>query len=135
MAVVPHTVDIVVQQMAKSLKFYRALGLEIPEKEDNASQVNYQGEGWTLGWVTEELVRAQNTGWVDPKGQRVTLAFRCDRPEEVDRVYEAMVKSGYRGVREPWDAFWGQRYACVEDPDRNRVDLFAPLEGVPHEEA
>jgi hypothetical protein len=28
---------------------------------------------------------------------------------------------------EPWDAFCGQRYAEVEDPDGNVVDLFAPL--------
>jgi hypothetical protein len=26
------------------------------------------------------------------------------------------------------DAFWGQRYATVLDPDGNPVDLFAPLE-------
>ncbi|MFL6036949.1 MAG: glyoxalase, partial [Gaiellaceae bacterium] len=28
---------------------------------------------------------------------------------------------------EPFDAFWGQRYATVVDPDGNAVDLFAPL--------
>jgi uncharacterized glyoxalase superfamily protein PhnB len=27
----------------------------------------------------------------------------------------------------PWDAFWGQRYATVLDPDGNSVDLFAAL--------
>ena len=27
---------------------------------------------------------------------------------------------------EPFDAFWGQRYATVLDPDGNAVDLFAP---------
>jgi uncharacterized glyoxalase superfamily protein PhnB len=31
-------------------------------------------------------------------------------------------------VKEPWDAFWGQRYAAVGDPDGNLIDLFAPLE-------
>jgi uncharacterized glyoxalase superfamily protein PhnB len=30
---------------------------------------------------------------------------------------------------EPWDAFWGQRYAVVHDPDGNGVDLFCPLKG------
>ncbi|MCZ6462364.1 MAG: glyoxalase, partial [Actinobacteria bacterium] len=25
------------------------------------------------------------------------------------------------------DAFWGQRYATVLDPDGNAIDLFAPL--------
>lgn len=27
----------------------------------------------------------------------------------------------------PSDAFWGQRYATVHDPDGNPIDLFAPL--------
>ena len=31
------------------------------------------------------------------------------------------------GHHEPWDAFWGQRYATVLDPDGNSVDLFAAL--------
>ena len=31
------------------------------------------------------------------------------------------------GHKEPWDAFWGQRYASVKDPDGNQIDLFAPL--------
>ncbi|MGB5655838.1 MAG: glyoxalase, partial [Acidimicrobiia bacterium] len=31
--------------------------------------------------------------------------------------------------RAPFDAFWGQRYATVLDPDGNGVDLFAPIEG------
>ena len=38
-----------------------------------------------------------------------------------------LVAAGGRGHKEPWDAFWGQRYAEVLDPDGNVVDLFAPL--------
>ena len=38
-----------------------------------------------------------------------------------------LVEAGYTGEKEPWDAFWGQRYAIVQDPDGNGVDLFAPL--------
>ncbi len=30
---------------------------------------------------------------------------------------------------EPFDAFWGMRYATVLDPDDNGVDLFATLAG------
>ena len=60
-------------------------------------------------------------------GQRVTLAFKCDSPAEVDALYQQIVQQGYEGHREPWDAFWGQRYAVVADPDGTLVDLFAPL--------
>lgn len=38
-----------------------------------------------------------------------------------------MIAEGFNGKKEPWDAFWGQRYAQIEDPDGHTVDLFAPL--------
>ena len=28
-----------------------------------------------------------------------------------------MLEAGFEGTREPWDAFWGQRYAELVDPD------------------
>jgi hypothetical protein len=33
----------------------------------------------------------------------------------------------FEGHLEPWDAFWGMRYAVVFDPDGRPVDLFAVL--------
>ena len=42
--------------------------------------------------------------------------------------YADLIETGGRGHKEPWDAFWGQRYAQLRDPDGNAVDLFAPLE-------
>ncbi len=59
--------------------------------------------------------------------------MRCDDPTEVDAVYEELVSAGYHGELEPWDAFWGQRYASVQDPDGNGVDLFAPPPAAPAE--
>ena len=29
--------------------------------------------------------------------------------------------------KEPWDAFWGMRYAELKDPDGTVLDLYAPL--------
>jgi uncharacterized glyoxalase superfamily protein PhnB len=58
----------------------------------------------------------------------MSLAFACESPAEVDAKFRELVDAGYHGHKEPWDAFWGQRYAEVLDPDGNVVDLFAPLE-------
>ena len=38
-----------------------------------------------------------------------------------------MTKAGYVGLKAPWDTNWGQRYAFLQDPDGNRVDLFTEL--------
>jgi uncharacterized glyoxalase superfamily protein PhnB len=55
------------------------------------------------------------------------VAFRCESPQDVDRLYRELTERGAPGHKEPWDAFWGQRYAQVKDPDGGVIDLFAPL--------
>jgi uncharacterized glyoxalase superfamily protein PhnB len=73
------------------------------------------------------MVREIDPDWVEPVGQRIGLAFKCESPAEVDALYKRVTESGYKGHKEPWDAFWGQRYAVVTDPDGSNVDLFSPL--------
>ena len=128
MAIIPHTADIVVKDMAAALGFYRHLGLAIPAERDGDPQVEVVTlGGWALGFLTEAMQRSADPDWPTPVGQRVTLAFRCDAPAEVDATYERLIGAGHAGKTVPWDAFWGQRYASVLDPDGNRVDLFAAL--------
>jgi uncharacterized glyoxalase superfamily protein PhnB len=55
------------------------------------------------------------------------LTFLCNSPAEVDTTYAQLTAQGYAGHKAPYDAFWGQRYAQIEDPDGNVVDLFASL--------
>lgn len=43
-------------------------------------------------------------------------------------MYAELTDAGYTGHLKPWDAFWGQRYAVVLDPDGCEVSLFAPSE-------
>jgi uncharacterized glyoxalase superfamily protein PhnB len=79
-----------------------------------------------LAWDTEETIRSFDPDWTAPQGgHRMGLAFLLERPADVDRAYGDLVAIGYEGYKEPWDAFWGQRYAVVHDPDGNSVDLFA----------
>jgi len=42
-------------------------------------------------------------------------------------VYAELLDAGGAAHKEPWDAFWGQRYAQVKDPDGTVIDLFATL--------
>jgi uncharacterized glyoxalase superfamily protein PhnB len=48
-------------------------------------------------------------------------------PDRPSPIFAGLVGAGYRGRLEPFDAFWGQRYVTVLDPDANPVDLFAPI--------
>jgi uncharacterized glyoxalase superfamily protein PhnB len=46
----------------------------------------------------------------------------------VDETYARVTEAGFRGAKEPWDAFWGQRYAMLLDPDGVEISLYAALE-------
>lgn len=120
-------VGIVVEDMARSLAFYRLLGLEIPAEADAEGHVEIVSGGMRLAWDTREVILSFNDEWPEPTGHRVGLAFLCDSPAEVDMLHNAVTAAGYGSHKVPWDAFWGQRYAVVVDPDGNLVDLFAPL--------
>jgi catechol 2,3-dioxygenase-like lactoylglutathione lyase family enzyme len=121
-------VGLVVDDMHASLEFYSRLGLEVAEEAADESHVEaVTPGGLRVAWDTADLIRQIDASWTEPTGgQRVTLAFRCPTPADVDAKYAELSALGH-GHKEPWDAFWGQRYATVKDPDGNPVDLFAPL--------
>lgn len=120
---------IVVSDMAASLAFYRRLGLEFPAGADGEGHVEATLPGGVrLMFDTVEVIRSFDASWQPPTGgHRISLAFLCDSPADVDRVHAELVAAGYRGHLAPWDAFWHQRYAEVHDPDGNPVHLFAAL--------
>ncbi|MFG2877054.1 VOC family protein [Streptomyces sp. NPDC048337] len=121
-------IGLVVSDMAASLAFYRRLGLDVPAEADGQPHVEAAlPGGMRIGWDTEETIRSFDPSWTLPSGgARTGLAFLCDSPAEVDALYEELTGAGYRGHLKPWDAFWGQRYAVVLDPDGSEVSLFAP---------
>jgi len=129
MAVQPDMVGMVVRDMAAALRFYRLLGLAIPDGVEGEPFVEVTTpNGYRISWNSLEMIKGIYPDWVEePVGQRISLAFKCDGPAEVDALYGRIVASGYASHKAPWDAFWGQRYAVVVDPDGNLVDLFAAL--------
>ncbi|MFC0004083.1 VOC family protein [Micromonospora siamensis] len=121
----------VVTDMARTLDFYRRLGLPIPAGAESEPHVEITlPNGLRLAWDTVEMVLGFHPNWTAPTGSpRAALAFRCADPAEVDRYWTELTEAGFHGELPPWDAFWGQRYAVLHDPDGNGVDLFAPLGG------
>ena len=127
-------IGVVVSDLERSAAFYRELGLEFPEPLDAEGHGHVEASlpgGLRLMLDTEETIRSFDPEWSPPSGggHRSAVAFRCDSPAEVDSVYARLLEVGGHAHKEPWDAFWGQRYAEVKDPDGNVVDLFAALEG------
>jgi len=120
---------IVAGDLSRSLAFYRLLGLEFADGAENEphTETTLAG-GVRLMFDPVSTIQSFEPGYVHTPGSAgVSLAFGCGSPDEVDSTYRLVVDAGFEGHREPWDAFWGQRYAQLRDPDGNGVDLYAAL--------
>ena len=118
---------LVVEDMARSFSFYSLLGVEVPALDGEPYAETALPGGFRLSWNRIDMVRQIEPDWVPPVGHRMGMAFLCESPAAVDSTYAKVTEAGFEGHKAPWDAFWGQRYAQVVDPDGNLVDLFAPL--------
>ena len=118
---------IVASDMARSISFYRLLGLDVPETPGEGHVDTFLPNGVRFMLDSEEVVKSFRPDWTRETGNQLSLAFECGSPAEVDEVYARVVAAGFAGEKEPWDAFWGQRYAQLADPDGVPVDLYAAL--------
>ena len=109
------------------MRFYRLLGLDLPEDSAEGHVEATMANGTRLMFDTEEIIESFLPDWTRANGNQVSLAFECASPAEVDEVYARVVAAGFEGEKGPWDAFWGQRYALLGDPDGVRVNLYAAL--------
>jgi catechol 2,3-dioxygenase-like lactoylglutathione lyase family enzyme len=130
-------INIVCGDFDASLAFYRRLGVEIPDDHvwrtgtgghhanalvpiadhapDFALDSSAFAELWNKGWK----------GRSDLKG-RVFVGFRVPTRPAVDEVFADMMRAGYRCLQPPEDAFFGARYAIIEDPDGIAVGVMSP---------
>jgi catechol 2,3-dioxygenase-like lactoylglutathione lyase family enzyme len=122
-----NAIGIVVSDMARSISFYRLLGLEVPETPDEGHIDTFLPNGIRFMLDSEDTVRSFRPEWTRETGNQLALALECESPAEVDELYARIVDAGFAAEKAPWDAFWGQRYAQVRDPDGVGIDLYAPL--------
>ena len=118
-------IGIVSSDLGRTRAFYALLGIEFGDGDDHVEAT--MPNGLRLMCDTEEVLRSFRPDWSRADGNQTALAFACESPAEVDEVYARVVAAGFASEKEPWDAFWGMRYAQLSDPDGVPVDLFAAL--------
>jgi uncharacterized glyoxalase superfamily protein PhnB len=134
--------NIVSGDVEASIAFYRRLGVAIPEgnvwrtstgPHHVSAQRDQTSSDAVLDIDSATFARVWNAGWRGESNLagRVVVGFGVGARDAVDRLYAQMTSAGYRGLQSPYDAFWGARYAVVEDPDGNPVGLMSPLDPAP----
>ncbi|MBU1866745.1 MAG: VOC family protein [Actinobacteria bacterium] len=122
-----NAIGILCSDLEASLGFYRAVGVPFSDFDPDEGHYSAElGDGIRLMLDGHEIARSFMEDFTPPQGNDLmTLAVEFGTPGEVDAAYAAITAAGHASVREPFDAFWGQRYATVADPDGNQVDLYA----------
>lgn len=120
--------NLVVKDMDATLAFYRRLGLTI-DAEAGAQHVAVAfPNGMLVEFDSTQFVLQWDSGWRGITGAGVVLGFSVPSREAVDTLYADLIHAGYHGHQQPYDAFWGARYAIVDDPDGNSVGLMSPID-------
>ncbi|MCA9387030.1 VOC family protein [Candidatus Dojkabacteria bacterium] len=121
-------VGVTTRDMEKTIEFYKLLGFDFEEgveKEDHVEPI-IKKSGIRL--MIDNVNIIKEILGTDPKPANHSIfAILYDSASEVDKIANSVKEAGYKLIKEPWDAFWGQRYAIVADPDGYKIDLFAPL--------
>jgi predicted lactoylglutathione lyase len=114
-------VVLLVEDLGRSLAFYRRLGIEFPEGADERTDVGVDnGDGRTIIWTT-------TFGGNDPNrtapsgGSRIMLEFFVEGYAAVDSTFAELAAAGYHVVREPFVTSFEAYMCLVDDPDGNTV--------------
>lgn len=126
-------VNIVSDDVDASVEFYRRLGIDMPDPFKSAAGVSFHtgfrsADGITVDLDAPAFATAWNKGWTESQALigRVVLGLRVETRDDVDRIFADMTAAGYVGMQPPYDAFWGARYAIVQDPSGLAVGLMSP---------
>jgi catechol 2,3-dioxygenase-like lactoylglutathione lyase family enzyme len=124
--------NLIVHDVEASRTFYARLGLDFGDAPDAIWADNYasavHGEHTLIDVDVHSstFVQKWDRGW--PGGSGVVVGFKVDSRDEVDALVAALCADGVPVQQEPFDAFWGARYAVVGDPDGNGVGIMSPVD-------
>jgi uncharacterized glyoxalase superfamily protein PhnB len=126
--------NLVARDVVATVDFYRRLGFSIPDNKIwRTNSGPHHTEGATRGGTFEieidspALASVYNAGYrSEPEACATVIGFRLPTRKAVDDLYAEVISGGYRGRQQPYDTFWGARYAIVADPDGRDVGLMSP---------
>jgi predicted lactoylglutathione lyase len=118
-------VVLLVEDLARSVAFYRRLGVAFPDDVESRPSVVVDMGGDHKLVLSTTFLRNINDH-VPPTGDgRVMLEFFVDGDAAVDAVCAELVDAGHRSRREPFRTDFGAYMGLVDDPDGNTVLITA----------
>ena len=109
-------ITLATHDMARAVRFYRMLGLEIIYGGDEATFTSFHAGTSYLNLIVQPV--EQKWSWWG----RV-IFYHSD----VDALHASVIAAGYRADTAPRDAEWGERFFHLTDPDGHELSFAWPL--------
>ena len=103
-------------EMARAVRFYRALGFELLHGGEESSFTSFRAGTSYLNVIAQPAERRWSW-W----GRAIFYVA------DVDGLYHRARAAGYQPASEPRDAEWGERFFHLIDPDGHELSFARPL--------
>lgn len=123
-----NAVGVTSKNITRSVEFYKTLGFKFADFKEDDQHVESIPENGSIRLMidSDELIKSL-IGEEPQLSNHSAFAIEYNRSSEVDSICNKLKAAGFEVQKEPWDAFWGQRYAIAKDPSGYLVDLYASL--------
>lgn len=109
-------ITLATHDMARSVRFYEALGLARLYGDEEAAFTSFKAGGGYLNIIAQPAARE----W---RWWGRVIFYVAD----VDALYRRALDAGFRPEAPPRDAEWGERYFHLTDPDGHELSFARPL--------
>jgi len=123
-------VNLIVTDLTRAKEFWDVLGWTSTPRHPHAAVITFPN-GMTLVLHEPEFARLWDPAFVGPACGSTVIDLSVPTRDAVDRTHARVVAAGFRSSVEPWDTFFGARYAIVGDHDGHRIGLKSPQD--PHQ--
>lgn len=114
--------------MPTTIKFYAQLGFDFTDVDTTTGHVEpLTPDGSSRLMIDTKEIIKDIIGEEPVPSNHSQFAIKYDSPQEVNDTAAKVETAGFTVVKQPWDAFWNQRYCVVQDPDGYRMDLYADM--------
>jgi predicted lactoylglutathione lyase len=114
-------VVLLIEDLARSVAFYRRLGVEFPPDVAARRDVVVDLGGGHNLVLTTTFAQNDVERVVPSGGARTFLEFFVDGDAAVDTLYAELTDAGYHGRRSPFRTDFDAYMGMVDDPDGNTV--------------
>lgn len=118
-------VNFIVTDLQRAQEFWALLGWQSTPRHPNAALLTF-ANGMNLVLHEPEFARLWDPAYAGPSAGSMVVDVNLSSRQAVDDAHARVVAAGHTSSVEPWDTFFGARYAIVCDPDGHRIGLKSP---------